>query len=353
MVGNEHIRAICDQCRTYKDNICHLCAEALRNFTVANIKYNIKDVGDNFESPKQSPLQDKNFNQPSTPKWRSIFPLKEQLFISESLQLKPSPSLYEENKKISLECVENFDINSSVWKREDISPTDIKNKIPKILQPNKSYSIIKEFTDNKEFKARKNQIYSKKSLPNLLSEAKAVPLPETKPLVVKEKEPLTEKSNEICDMHFLGTLPKPHYNPLQIAAVSNTRQLANSMKKNKTVTFQKCTPNTERLPVTQSGILPQLKNETMVSSAKSMLISKTKSYVGNKRIPDIRKFDEKNNLQIYKSLHYLQETPRPPSITHYIALVLVELQVVAYSKLDLNLCFESATVFLLIRNIDR
>lgn len=308
IVGKD-IRAICNLCRTYEANICHLCEEVLRNFTVGNMKITTKKFRNIAESPKNGPLPEKRNNEPST-KWCCTFPIKDQLFTSEPLQLKVSPIICKENKKVSEESRANLDTNSTVLKREDLSLTDIKNKIPVTLPPNKSSPLMKDSTNNKELKPRKKYIYSKKPFSNIFVDAKAATLFAAKPFVVKEKESLMKNNNKLN----FDSLPKPHYNSLQIGAVSNTKQLAKNVKKKKSVTFQKCKPNIKRLPVEQSGTLP-FKSEIMIHSAKTKLISKTKPYVGNKKISDISKFDEIHNLQIYKSLPKLQDTPLPPPTT--------------------------------------
>lgn len=265
-IVRKDIRAICDLCRTYETNICHLCEEVLRNFTDANIKNNTKKAKKNFESPKNMGVLPVKYNNEPCTKWRRIIPIKDQLFTSEPLQLKVSPILYEENMKVSQESRADFDTNSAVLK-----------PCSKTLLPNKSSPIISNFTDNEEFKPRKDYIYSKKSFPNVFIDA---------------------KKNEI----ILGTLPKPP-------------------KRKKSVTFQKGKPIIKILPAKESGTLP-FKNEIMISSAKAMLISKTKPYVGNKKNHKIRKFDEEHNLQIHKSFPKLQDTPpRPPSITLVLYLL--------------------------------
>lgn len=255
-IARNDIRAVCALCKTYKANICDFCTEVLRKFTVANIKYNTKGV---TESSKRDLLSIKQ---------RSTFPLNNQLFTSEPLQLKASLSINKKNK-ISLEDRANFDTNDSILKREDTSPIEIKNKISKTLPPHKY---------NKDFKPRKRKKSFEKSLPSIFTDVKAVSLSEIKPFIDKEKEIETRKINEICDLEVLGTLPKSNYNPVQIAAVSNTGQLANSLKIKKSVTFQKCEPNIERV-------------------------------------------HKKHNLQTQKSLPKLQDMRRPTPMTPYIALV--------------------------------
>lgn len=268
-IVRKDIRAICDLCKIYNEKICHLCTKVLKMFTVADTEYYTKEMSNNCRT------SDKNVNQPST-NWR-------RPFTSEQLQLKASPLYYEGNKKISLQSLANFDTNSYVFNREDMSPTDIINKIPKTLPPTKSNPIINEFLDKKGFKQRKNQLYSKKSLPNIFTNTKEAPLFETKPFIVKQNETSTEKQTEMCNMQALGKFPKP----LQFATVSDIKQLANNLNKKNSVTFQECKPNVESLPVKESDKRSLFKSEIKISNGKGMVMSKLKPYVVNKKSDDM------------------------------------------------------------------
>lgn len=331
-IVRKDIRAICDLCRKYKANMCYLCTKALKNFSDANIEHNIKIVSNNFKPEQESFLTDKNICQTST-NWGRTFLLRDQLFSSEPSQFQSSPLFYEENNKLSLENQVKFDTTSSVLKREYMSLTDIINKIPN--------PINNEFLDKKECKVRKNQIYSKKSLPNIFTDAEVVPLFETRPFIVKENETPWEKLTKMCDIQVHGMLSKEHNSPLQIKTVSNIKQLANNMKKNYSVMFQECESNILSLPTIQNDEQPFCKSEIKISNAKEMLKSKTKPYIEEKRNTANRKFDEKCDLAIHKSLPKLQDTLPPLQIVNYTTLVLMELQLVANSKFS----FESTTIF--------
>lgn len=324
-IVRKDIRAICDLCKIYNAKMCHLCTKVLKIFTDADIEYNTKEMSKNCKT------SNKNVNQPST-NWRRPFLSKDQLFTSEQLQFKASPWFYEGNKKISLESLANFDTNSYVFNREDMSPTDIINKIPKTLPPTKSNPILNEFLDKKEFKQRRNQLYSKNSLPNIFTDIKVAPLFETKPLIFKENETSTEKQTEMCDMQVLGNFPKP----LHFATISDIKQLANNLNKKKSVTFQECKPNVESLSVKESDKRSLFKSEIKISNAKGMLMSKLKPYAVNKKSDDMNIFFEKYNMQTHKSLPKLQDTPRPPPVTDYAALVL---ELVGNSKLHFETQF--------------
>lgn len=312
--------------------MCHLCAKALKNFSDANIEHNIKIVSNNFKSEQESFLTDKNICQTST-NWGRTFPLRDQLFSSEPSQFQSSPLFYEGNNKLSLESRVKFDTTSSVLKRKYMSLTDIIHEIPN--------PISNELLDKKKFKVRKNQSYSKKSLPNIFTDAEVVPLFETRPFIAKENETPWEKITEMCDIQVHGMLSKEHNSPLQIATVSNIKRLANNMKKNCSVMFQECKSNILSLPTIQNDEQPFCKSEIKISNAKEMLKSKTKPYVEETKNTANRKFDEKYDLEIHKSLPKLQDILPPLQIVNYTTLVLVEIQLVANSKFS----FESTTIF--------